>query len=166
MRDLLIQNALKKGQPLIPLYCLFIQTDDKNYFNHYTALSSSEKSLYGCSLTSAFTVKQLRAKKKKHLSDLEAHLIPWHWLVCYKRYSGSDFLSNIQDYAKQYFNLDKGIAKELGVNIPEDFITRKPPQYVISILENEDNDNVEAPDKEIDGVIIISERKQLPKKNC
>lgn len=157
--DKLIQNALTRRNPKIPLYCFFIQTDNNAYLNSWTCRTVPyAKDIYGCSITSAFKVKQLRATNSKHITDLQVDLRPWHCLVCCSGYGNSDFISNIQAYAKANFKFDNDIAKELGVTIPENFSTQKPPDYVLAILENENNDNIKAPDEEIDGVIVITEK--------
>lgn len=157
--DKLIQKALTRQHPKIPLFCFFIQTDNAAHLNNWTCQTVPyAKDFYGCSLTSAFTVKQLRATNGKHITDLQANIKPWHCLVCCSGYGKSDFISNIQEYVKANFNLDEDIANGLDVIIPEDFSTQKPPDYVLAILENENNDNIKAPDEDIGGVIVFTEK--------
>lgn len=157
--DKLIQNALTSKNPKIPIYCFFIQTDIDSYLNNLTCQTIPfVKDLYGCSVTSAFNVKQLRATNSKHLTDLQKDLRPWHCLVCCSGFGDGDFISNIKAYVKTNFKFDKNVAKELKVSIPEDFSTQEPPDYVLAILENDSSESIKAPDKEIDGVIIITEK--------
>ena len=162
--DKLIQNALTRNSPKIPLYCFYINTDNNNYLNNWSCHTVAQiKDYYGCSLTSAFKVRQLRASNSKHLTDLQSHLKPWHCLVCCSGYGKADFISNIQAYAKANLIPDNDIAKELGFSLPEEFITKEPPEYVLAILENKNNDDVLPPDDEIDGVIIILEKEEETK---
>lgn len=157
--DKLIQNALTRRNPKFPLYCFFIQTDNKTHLPNWSCRTYPYlKDLYGCSLTSAFSVKQLRATNSKHITNLQTDLRPWHCLVCCSGYGQGDFISNIQAYAKANFKLDSDIARELEVSIPDNFLTQKPPDYVLAILKNENSDNIKAPDEDIEGVIIIEEK--------
>jgi hypothetical protein len=157
--DKLIQKALTRQHPKIPLYCFFIQTENSTHLNNWSCRTVPYlKDFYGCSLTSAFTVKQLRTTNSKHITHLQTNIKPWHCLVCCSGHGQSDFITNIQAYAKANFNLDKEIASGLNVVIPDDFSTQKPPDYVLAILENENNDNIIAPDEDIDGVMIFTEK--------
>jgi hypothetical protein len=156
--DKLIKNALTKKHPRIPLYCLFIQTDNSTHLTSWPCGSyPSLKDLFGCSLTSAFTVKKLRTPKKQHLKDVQKDIRPWHCLVCCSNFGNGDWISKIQGYAKENFDLDSTLASELEVTIPDDFSTESPPDYVLAIYEGTTNDNVSAPDEEIDGVVIYEE---------
>lgn len=156
--DKLIKNALTGANPKIPLYCLYIQTDNNQRLTNWTCGSfSPTRNLWGCSLLSAFDVKRLRATNQKHLSDIEDLMKPWHCLVCCSGYGrGRNKIYDINDYAMNNFSLDKEIAEELDVNIPDTFITQKPPSYVLSILQNDKNTEVQPPDKELDGVMIYT----------
>jgi len=156
--DKLIKTALTGPNPRIPLYCLFLQTNDKRYLNTWNCRTVPHiKDLYGCSLTSAFLIRNFRASKKKHLSDLENYMRPWHCLVCCKDHGNRDFIRNIESYAKTVFKLDPEIAKDLDINIPNSFISQNPPFYVTSILENENNDIIDSPDENLRGVVVITE---------
>ncbi len=152
----LITNALNANVPLIPLYCLFIQTDNTtliNVNNWPCGTTPFLKELYGCSLISAFSIRQLRARNLKHLNDLKANIKPWHCLVCCKHYGSGDFIDNIYSYSLNNFDFT-GQDK-----VPDSFVTNKPPSYVLSIIENESNDNIKLPDEELDGVFIFLEVK-------
>lgn len=159
--DKLIINALSGTIPRVPLYCLFLQTSDNALLNNWNCRTIAQmKDFYGCSLTSAFTVRKLRSNGKRHLTDLENHIEPWHCLVCCHGYGNRDFISNIQAYSMNAFSLDRESANGLGVDIPENFTTENPPRYVLSLLENEVNDNIQAPDEELDGLTIIMEKEE------
>jgi hypothetical protein len=156
--DKLIQNSLNARCPKIPLYCFFIQTNDVTHLTNWPCPTYPYvKDLYGCSLTSAFTIKQLRATDGKHIINLQNNIKPWHCLVCCSGYGHGDLISNIHAYSMANFKLDKDFAKEMDLNIPDDFTTKNPPDYVIAILDSEKNDNIKPPDNEIDGVLIFTE---------
>lgn len=154
--DKLIQNALSQNPPSIPLYCFYIQTDDSSHLNDWSCASIPPlKDFYGCSLTSAFTVRQLRVAKDDHITDLQNELKPWHCLVCCTGFGGNgNFIENIEAYAMKNFSF----PKDDNDAIPERFSTDKPPKYVLSILENPSNKEITPPDKEIDGVLVFKER--------
>lgn len=159
--DKLIANALSGVIPRIPLYCLFLQTSDNGRLNNWNCRTIARlKDFYGCSLTSAFTIRKLRANNDKHIADLENYIEPWHCLVCCNGYGNSDFITNIQAYALNTFSLDDDGENSLDLDIPENFITEKPPSYVLALLENEINDNIQPPDKELDGVTLIMEKEE------
>lgn len=156
--DKMIQNALTKTHPKIPLYCFYLQTDNPARLTNWSCGSFDRtRCLWGCSLISAFEVKRLRAANQKHLSHVENLMKPWHCLVCCSGYgSGQSKIFDISEYAKHNFPLDKDLVSDLDVNIPDSFITEKPPSYVLAILENENTKDVEPPDKELDGVMIYT----------
>ncbi|WP_210464661.1 DUF6615 family protein [Rufibacter roseolus] len=157
--DKLITKALSAPQPLFPIYCLYIQTDDPQYLNKWSCRTFSHlKDFFGCSLTSAFTVKKLRPTNSKHLIDLQNKISPWHCLVCCSGYGKSDFVTNIQAFARAQFELDNEAALELDTKIPEDFSTDTPPQYVLSIIDNENNDNIITTDRSLAGVLVFLEK--------
>lgn len=156
--DKLINNALSQSIPRIPLYCLFLQTNNNSLLNKWTCKTFGQiKDLYGCSLISAFTVQKLRTTNSKHLSDLEDYIKPWHCLVCCSGYGQSDFITNIESYALNSFDLTSENLVNADNTIPESFITEKPPNYVVQLLENEKNDNVKRPDEDLNGITIIIE---------
>jgi hypothetical protein len=156
--DLLIQNALSGATPRIPLYCLFIETPTMGYLNAWTCMTYPYvRELYGCSLISATAVRKLRTGKKRHLTDLQPYLRPWHCLVCCRGYGHSDFITNIIEYSKANYQFGTEDMTGLDVVLPESFVTSEPPTYVLSVFENERTDNIEPPDPEIDGLLIISE---------
>ena len=155
--DKLIQKSLTKVAPKVPLYCFYLQSDNKKYLTKWSCGTfPATKDLWGCSLVSAFDVKSLRPKNKNHLTDLEPFLKPWHCLVCCTGYGGNDHIENIDNYVKRNFPVDNTVALELELSTPETFITEKPPQYVLSIVENENNDNIFTEDEDLRGVLIYT----------
>ena len=68
----------------------------------------------------------------------------------------NDHIENINNYVKRNFLLDETMSKALDLSIPETFITEKPPQYVLSILDNENNDNIFTEDEDLRGVMIYT----------
>lgn len=160
--DKLIQNALTRTHPKIPLYCFYLQTDNPVRLNNWNCGSStSTRDLWGCSLMSAFEVKRLRATNRIHLSDVENLMKPWHCLVCCSGYGRGNSLDNMSEYAKNNFPMDIDLVNDLDVTIPDNFITQKPPNYVTAILENENNKDVQPPDKDLDGVMVFTFDKKI-----
>lgn len=156
--DNLIENALTRTHPKIPLYCFYLQTDNTARLTNWSCGSfAPTRNLWGCSLLSAFEVKRLRAANHKHLSHIENLMKPWHCLVCCSGYGGGqNKIFDISEYAKNNFPLDMELVTDLDVNIPDNFITQKPPNYVTAILANENIKDVQPPDKELDGVMIYT----------
>lgn len=156
--DKLIKNALSNPNPRIPLYCLYLQTNDSTCLTKWNCGTLLPlKDLFGCSLVSAFTIKKLRGSTKSSLKDIESYLKPWHCLVCCTNYGKRDFVENIQAYAMNNFEFNNDLVSNLNVSIPEEFVTNKPPPYVLEILKNPTNENIEPPDGDINGVIIYKE---------
>ncbi len=156
--DKLIQHALN-GVPKIPLYCFFIQTNNAAHLSNWPCGTvPRQKDLYGCSLTSAFTVRHLRSGNRKHLSDIDPSLKPWHCLVCCNNYGKSDdIVENIEAYAIQNFDLQN--VGDFDVKLPEKFSTDDPPYYVRATTENQKKRNFEPPDKDIDGLVVFTQKK-------
>jgi hypothetical protein len=179
----LIQDALRTidqngsiCSPKIPIYCLYLQTDDPTRLKRKLCL----RELWGCSLLNAFQVKKIQSENinadaswqnpSEDLTKVESHLRPWHWLVCYSANRSGDKITNINDYAKKHFGIsetdivkNKELIKDLKelingeeeqIQIPDDFITENPPTYVTEILEGRYGD--EAPDPELHGVMIYN----------
>jgi len=120
--DLLILKAGMGTHKTIPIYCLFVQTDDLTKLaTTYTAGTTSE--VLGCSLLSADAVQKLRPAKK--LKDTNA-MIPWHLLVC--KPDNKDVLEHLTDF----------IGSKLGIIIQEeDYLADEPPHYVSRLVFNQ-----------------------------
>lgn len=162
--DKLIAKSLTEQSPRIPLYCLFIQTNNQHYLTTWQCGTNQySRSLFGCSLISAFKVKEFQLDPNiwDHINDIENEIRPWHCLVCCTGYGGTDFISNIEAYAYNNFNLDddgtNDIIGGLSYSFPGKFSTDTPPSYVLDILEYPKNDNLKSPDEDLEGVIIITE---------
>lgn len=159
--DKLINNAFQDNIFRFPLYCLFIQTGDKNLLTRKVCKTFKlQRNLYGCSLISAYKVKQLRFKNYKKLSDLENYIYPWHCLVCCKGYGKSDFISNIRSYVLNTFTFQENEDKIFEFNIPDNLITVKPPEYVYQLFENKSNENNAKFDEDLAGVTLIIEEEE------
>jgi hypothetical protein len=154
--DKLIQNALAQPIPRIPLYCLYLQTPDLSLLTNWICGTYPQnRRLWGCSLISAFEVKKLRSSNLKHLANLEAFLRPWHCLVCCSGFGGNSKVENINSYWQRNFEIDETILQDMKLERPNSFITDNPPNYVLQLLKNEQNSDVQAPDEELDGVIVF-----------
>lgn len=158
--DKLILNSMTGRHPKIPIYCLYSYWENNAVPNHWTCGTYPMiRDLYGCSLISAFTIRQLRQLNRKHLQDLYRQLRPWHCLVCCSGFGNGQWTSNIESYAKNSFDLQQNDNDndKLDIDIPENFVTKEPPNYVVNIFENEFSEDIEPPDKDIDGVLIIEQ---------
>lgn len=154
--DTLIHNALSTSPPKIPLYTLFLSTGDKFLLKTWFCNTFKlDRKFWGCSLINAFDVYKLSSSKIKHLRHLDKLIRPWHCLVCCSGYKGNDKIQKMENYAKANFPLDSNIVKELNIDIPESFITKNPPSYVVSLFKNEDTE-IQPPDENLGGILIIS----------
>jgi hypothetical protein len=157
--DKLIERSITRHYPKMPLYCLYLQTNDRNRLTTWSCQSFPLISdLWGCSLVSAFSVRYLRSTRpfRNHLSDLEPYLKPWHCLVCCAGYGGNGFIERIDKYRSANFAIDSEALAALGVSMPNTFLIERPPQYVLNIIENETNDNIIAEDEDLSGVFIYT----------
>lgn len=155
--DKLIQNALSQSIPRIPIYCLYLQTADTSLLTRWTCGTfAKNRRLWGCSLMSAFQVKNIRARNLKLLRDIESFLRPWHCLVCCSGFGGSTKIENIDSYWQNNLEIDLGVLQEMGLEAPKTFITDNPPNYVLQILTNDNNSEIKPPDEEIDGVVVFN----------
>lgn len=155
--DKLIRRALTASPPLIPLYCLYLQTDNPVRIHHWACRSfAPTKDLLGCSLLGAFDVRRLRATNIDHLSDVEQLIKPWHCLVCCSAFGKGNSINNIDGYVKSNFKMDNDLVKDLEITIPASFVTQKPPSYVTTIVQNENYKEILPPDKDLDGIMIYT----------
>ena len=79
--ELLLNDA--KAHGLKPVYCLYTSERQRNIWRKGSAPAGTEEFEYGCLLACAHKVK---AKMPKTLPDIEAHCVPWHFLVDRQRY--------------------------------------------------------------------------------
>jgi hypothetical protein len=156
--DKLITNALSGRTPSIPLYCFYIQTNDSALLSRWRCGSMPYmKDLYGCSLTSAFTVKKLRTKSVRHITDIQDYLKPWHCLVCCRNFGTGDLVSHIEAYAKANFDLDQELVSDSDLPVPDVFSLNTPPAYVTAILENQASE-LSPPDDDLGGIVVYIEQ--------
>jgi len=103
--DKLIESALSRQKPLIPIYCLYSNWEAQKY-KFRSSASPARQSVrdYGCSILSAFVVRYLRYNnKKRDLETVIQHIKPWHSLVCKTNKSRSnkkDLPNRVYDYWK------------------------------------------------------------------
>jgi len=154
--DNLIKEALANPYPKIPLYCLYLQTDDTGELPQWNCPTVVPINyLWGCSLASAFSVKRLRAASEKHLTHLEPYLRMWHCLVCCTGHGGRNSIERINNYSSINFGIDSEAATELGLEVPDSFIIDTPPPYVLNILTNDNIGDILPPDN-LGGVLIYT----------
>lgn len=100
--DTLIQRALSNPHRTFPMYCLYT-----NWLNFDSRRGQSwpcgsypyAAESYGCSVTSAFSVRALRLSGRKNtLADVFPAMRPWHCLVCCSKFGGSDLPSRVLSY--------------------------------------------------------------------
>lgn len=140
----------------MPLYCCFIHTADKTSLVNWECPAVPEnKELWGCSIINAFTVRMLRTLNIKHLSELEPYLRPWHCLVCCRLYGGLDNIERIENYLFGTLRRDQNALSDFNINAPDSLITQSPPEYVLDILENETNAEIQPPDDDVAGIALI-----------
>ena len=119
--EILITQASPKGEvPRVPIYCLYLSSENLDSKKLKTNVE-----LYGCSLLSAYKVAELRPRTDS-IKALEAFLIPWHKLVCKK--SLTDFQEHIQTFFTDYLKQE---ILDLG-----SYITTNPPDYIRAISQN------------------------------
>jgi hypothetical protein len=70
----LITDALRGRPQRIPLYCLYIQSEQ--------SIGARRTSRAGCSLLSPMIVRGMARTTKRRLVELYEHTTPWHELVC------------------------------------------------------------------------------------
>lgn len=152
--DKLIKTALT-NTPRIPLYCLYLQTNDQNRLCHWPYYPFQDIcEMWGCSLISAFDVRKLRSNQQKSLHDIEKFLIPWHCLVCCCGYKGDNIIERMHNYIRANFQINIESAQDLQVTIPKSFITERPPQYVLNLIDN--LNNIENIDEDLRGIFIYT----------
>jgi hypothetical protein len=139
----LILQAENNGKmPRIPLYCLFMSTDQFK--------ECDDIKLFGCSLMSAYDVRTLRKERKaRHILDVQDHIFPWHKLVCHP-----ENISLLQHVTSFVNDMDKG---EIGIR---EYLIEEPPYYVTALLRsNSKNLNFEGSPKSLAGVMVIKSRR-------
>jgi hypothetical protein len=138
---LILQATSNPMYPCIPLYCLYLTTP------HDIAPGTPDIFLHGCSLLSAYRVRQLRATRETALTSLWPDLKPWHRLVCFD--NGNNIIDHVDRLTRSYFlpQRDRN-RRQLWIN--------EPPPYVLDVIETGDG-KASLDNKPIDlaGVMII-----------
>ncbi|GEM_PF-1476091 len=111
--------------PRIPIYCLFLNSDQLRHEE-----LKVDKELYGCSILSAYKVKEMRPDKKNSMDDLQEFIFPWHELVCSR--NSLDAFSGLLSKTRK--NLIKSDGNEVSI---ERYLTADPPNYVQSVQQGE-----------------------------
>jgi hypothetical protein len=143
----LILQAANPTYPCIPLYCLYLTA------NPTIAPGIKDVFLHGCSLLSAYRVRQLRTTRETGLAALWPDLKPWHRLVCFD--NGNNIIDHVNRLARSYF-LPQNDANtdQLWIN--------EPPPYVREVIETGDV-KAALDNKPIDlaGVMVIRQNRHL-----
>lgn len=141
---LIIQAENKGGIPRIPLYCLFMNTDELDK----KKLDGTSEHHFGCSLLSAYQVKALRPGKIKHISKIQSYIYPWHKLVCVEE--GKTVMEHVASFAKNQLNGNKVVSEQ-------DLLVENPPSYVLRIINaNGDNLDFEESTGSLAGVMVVN----------
>lgn len=164
--ELLIEGALNNTPPRIPLYCLYVNWDVRQFRYHWRCgtFRLSARS-YGCSLVSAFLAKHLKGKIKSSpkLHHMLPYMLPWQCLVCCRGYGDGDLPQRAYHYwrgAILTFDLhmsmqDLEIREALFARYQRIEPTREPPRYVLQLLEGDEPDQLD--NLSLQGVLIIQE---------
>ncbi|HYW21276.1 MAG TPA: DUF6615 family protein [Nodularia sp. (in: cyanobacteria)] len=172
--DILIQDALQKPFPRIPLYCLYSNWNTLPQIHWRCQTYYPIEEHYGCSILSAFAVRCLRSigtSKTKHLKALLNYISPWHCLVCCRGYEAGDLPSRVFRYWRDFIvEVEESIFEELSLNIRQDLngeldnyrgiynqieLLDEPPNYVRLLLNNELE---EQPDPNLRTLTVFKER--------
>lgn len=162
----LIDDAQNATIPLIPIYCLYLHYDKcldeseiiEMHLNGMPFLYPFEP--FGCSILSAFKVKNLNSNNQKHIKDVFKYLTPWHSLVCHH-----------DIYSKKNMNLPERTLEWIKkIN----FVTDSPddhfklpnienvPNYVRNIINDGDrlfneNNRIDESFIGLGGIMVIKE---------
>jgi hypothetical protein len=166
--DKLIDDATKSTFPLIPIYCLYTHYDD--LISYYHPLSIGCRGMlynctvehFGCSILSAYKVKDFKKTKKQHIKDIFEYLEPWHSLVCPPT---CDATINLSLPEKTWAWVKKrnfmGELSEDQLRLPNNGIV---PDYVKDLMDEhrekslKDNHyNLDEPFKSLGGIMIVKE---------
>ncbi|WP_347277165.1 DUF6615 family protein [Coleofasciculus sp. FACHB-712] len=174
--DILIEKALQKPFPRVPLYCLYSNWNTLPNIpwscNTYYPVQES----YGCSILSAFSVHYLRSmgkSKTKHFQALIPYMNPWHCLVCCHGYGAGDLPNRVFEYWRNFIlQLEESFFEEIEPNIRQELdseinnyrqiytqieLLDEPPSYVLLLLNNELE---ERPDPDLRTLTIFKERNE------
>lgn len=144
---LIVQATANPTYHCIPLYCLYLTA------NPTIAPGVRDIFLHGCSLLSAYRVRQLRTAHVNTLASLWPDLKPWHRLVCFD--NGNNIIDHADHMARSYFlPQNDANSDQLWIN--------EPPPYVREVIEAREV-KAESDNKPIDlaGVMVIRHNRHL-----
>lgn len=90
--ELLIEDA--KANKMKPVYCFYCAEQHRDFWSAAVALDGYAAYETGCLIADAHVVS---AKSPLHLSDIEAHTVPWHYLC-----AGGSYCFSIAPYEVRY----------------------------------------------------------------
>ena len=137
---------------LVPLYCLYIQSDEDNRFLDQCSSFANVKESFGCSLVSVRVVNSLRkAGFRRQLSDLVSQCVPWHCLVCCEGYGGNSLPERGWEFL--HAALDIQPSPQISENVLQVGVRREPPSYILRLL---DQPLSESPDLALRGIVVVT----------
>lgn len=169
--EILIQRALESSSRLIPLYCLYSNWNNSPQFTSRYANYYPVQESYGCSILSAFAIRYLQSKKRKHVKVLRPYMTPWDGLVCCYGDRASDLPHRVfENWRKFIHPIEREIIDEIDESIFHDLdgelnhyrriyddiqLINKPPEHVQLLLNNE---LVDQPDRHLRSLTVFQER--------
>ncbi|MBL8124055.1 MAG: hypothetical protein JNJ39_08115 [Blastocatellia bacterium] len=144
--DRLINDACKQNFHMRPLYCLYLNTDDRALFRKMTQRARVAE-LFGCSLLSAFEVRRLRSSRQKSLVSVESKMVPWHRLVCPTSASSRNMLVKIDRFAAEHFDQEDAENRE--------FLLDNCPDYVKNAIDADTRVDIEPPNENLKGIVVF-----------
>ena len=164
----LIDDARNSTVTLIPIYCLYIHCD--NLLSSFDIVDLYIRGILfnctvehlGCSILSAYKVKDLKKTKKQHIIEIFEYVKPWHSLVCPPIINPNSNLSlpeRTWAWAKE--NNLAGEHSDDYLELPNNGIV---PNYVKDIMNehrekslNDNYYNLDESFKALGGIMIVKE---------
>jgi hypothetical protein len=138
---------------LVPLYCLYMQSDKDNQLPDRCGSFAHAKESFGCSLVSLAVVNKLRrAGSRRGLIDLAPACVPWHCLVCCEGYGGNSLPERGWELLQAVLEIRP--SRQISENTPQVGIRPEPPLYVRRLL---DQPLSEPPDSALRGIVVVKE---------
>jgi len=165
--DVLINDALKRTPPRIPLYCLYSNWDTRSVpYQWSCGLFRRSARFYGCSFLSAFIVRRLRIRKTApKLTSILPYMLPWQCLLCCTACGEGDLPQRAWHYWRGAIFAQEQIGfKDLDENVDEEIVeiyrrielSTQPPSYVLQLLENVEPEEL-PDDPSLQGIIVVRE---------
>jgi hypothetical protein len=146
--DLLIVNAkADPAHPCIPLYLLYLQSERYPDLADHTSVK--HQAAFGCSVVSAYAIRDFKSTKSRSLKDWQTELKPWETLVCEKETRPFMNVEDMLETIKERFGV-RETTKQF------DYLQQSPPDYVRQLLNSEGNfANLENTPPDMAGVVIV-----------